>query len=227
MDEKFKFMIGKEIDLLENYPKTKRNPLERAKEKTDSDREIARRFGKDFFDGERKHGYGGFNYNPKYWEPVIPTFKKYWNLKQGATLLDVGCGKGFMLYDLKKLIPGIQVKGIDISEYAIQNSKEEIKNDLSVADAKNLPFEDNSFDIVISINTIHNLEIDDCAKALMEIERVSKKFSYITVDAFRNEKEKELMYAWNLTAKTIMSVDDWKKFFIKNQYSGDFYLFIT
>jgi len=226
MDETFKHIMGKEIDLLRNYPKTKRDPLQRALDKTDKDRDIARNFGKEFFDGDRKHGYGGFSYNPKFWQPVIPTFKDYWNLTPDSSVLDVGCGKGFMLYDLKLAIPGIKIKGIDISEYAIKNSIEEIKNDLMVANASELPFEDNSFDVVISINTIHNLDIEKCGKALREIERVSKKNSFITVDAYRNKEEKKLMYAWNLTAKTIMSVEDWTNFFNKNGYNGDYFWFI-
>jgi ubiquinone/menaquinone biosynthesis C-methylase UbiE len=131
-----------------------------------------------------------------------------------------------MLYDLKKNIPGIKVNGIDISEYAIENSLKEIKEDLIVGNATNLPYEDNSFDVVISINTVHNLDIENCAKALKEIQRVSKKHSFITVDAYRNDKEKESMYAWNLTAKTIMSVEGWVNFFDKNDYKGDYFWFI-
>lgn len=218
--------MGKEIDLLINYPKSKRNPLKRLQKKSPYDQKVARKFGKEFFDGERKYGYGGYRYNPKFWKPVIPTFKNFWNIKENNSILDVGCGKGFMLYDFRNIIPEINVRGIDISEYAIENSLPEIKDCLSVANAKNLPFENNSFDYVISINTIHNLEIDDCAKALKEISRVSRVGSFITVDAYRNEEEKELMYAWNLTAKTIMSVNDWKNFFKKNGYTGDYYWFI-
>ena len=183
-------------------------------------------FGKEFFDGDRNYGYGGFSYNPKFWQPVIPTFKNYWNLDSSSSVLDVGCAKGFMLYDLKKNIPGIKVNGIDISEYAIKNSLKEIKEDLIVGNATNLPYEDNSFDVVISINTVHNLDIENCAKALKEIQRVSKKHSFITVDAYRNDKEKESMYAWNLTAKTIMSVEEWVNFFDKNDYKGDYFWFI-
>ena len=226
MDETSKYIMGKEIDLLINYPKTKRDPLKRAQEKTEHDREIARKFEKDFFDGDRKNGYGGFSYNSKFWQPVIPTFRNYWNLDSSSSVLDVGCAKGFMLYDLKKNIPGIKVNGIDISEYAIENSLKEIKEDLIVGNATNLPYEDNSFDVVISINTVHNLDIENCAKALKEIQRVSKKYSFITVDAYRNDKEKELMYAWNLTAKTIMSVEGWLNFFDKNDYKGDYFWFI-
>jgi len=215
-----------EIDLLKNYPKATRDLTKRLENKTEKDINIARKFGKDFFDGDRRHGYGGFNYNPRFWEPVIPTFKNHWSLNEKSSLLDVGCGKGFMLYDLKRLIPGMKLKGVDISEYAIENGKDKIKKDLLVANVTDLPFEDNSFDVVVSINTVHNLELDECGKALREISRVSKKYSFITVDAYTNEKEKELMYGWNLTAKTIMSIDDWKIFFKKNDYTGDYYWFM-
>ena len=218
--------MGKEIDLLINYPRTKRNVEERGKEKTEEDRTIARRFDKDFFDGDRKNGYGGFSYNPRFWQPVIPTFKDYWNLTESSSVLDVGCAKGFMLHDFKQIIPGITVKGLDISAYAIENSMDDIKNDVIVGDAKNLPYNNNSFDVVISINTVHNLEVDECAVALQEIERVSKGNSYITVDAYRSAEEKKRMYDWNLTAKTIMSVDDWVSFFKKIGYTGDYYWFI-
>ena len=226
MDETFKNIMGIEIDLLKNYPKIKRDPLKRALEKTEEDREIARKFGREFFDGERKHGYGGFSYNPRFWQPVIQTFKEYWNLNSDSSFLDIGCGKGFMLYDLKLSIPGIKIKGVDISEYAIKNSMEEVKKDLLIANANELPFPDNSFDVVVSINTIHNLDLENCGKALREIQRVSKKNSFITVDAYRNDEEEKLMYAWNLTAKTIMSVDDWITFFDKNDYKGDYFWFI-
>jgi|TARA_B110000259_G_scaffold186993_1_gene239754 2-polyprenyl-3-methyl-5-hydroxy-6-metoxy-1,4-benzoquinol methylase len=220
------FFLGNEINLLKNYPAVKRDTNIRADHKTKYDHEIARRFGKDFFDGDRKHGYGGFKYNPKFWEPVIPTLVDYWNLDNNCSLLDVGCAKGFMLHDLKNAIPKIKISGIDISEYAIENAKKEIKQYLKVGDAKELPYEDNSFDIVIAINTIHNLNKEDCAKALKEISRVAKKNSFITVDAFRNEEEKKRMFEWNLTAKTILSVSEWKKFFKENNYTGDFYWFI-
>jgi SAM-dependent methyltransferase len=218
--------MGQEIDLLINYPKAKRNVEERGATKSEADRALARKFDKDFFDGDRKNGYGGFNYMPKFWQPVIPTFQEYWNLNSKSSLLDVGCAKGFMLFDMSLLIPKIKLAGVDISEYAIQNAIKEIKPFVSVANAVNLPFDDNSFDVVISINTVHNLELDECAKALQEIERVSKGNSYITVDAYRNEEEKKRMFDWNLTAKTIMSVDEWKIFFNEIGYTGDYYWFI-
>jgi len=218
--------MGIEIDLLVNYPKTKRNLTERAASKTEEDRAIARQFGRDFFDGDRRHGYGGFSYNPRFWQPVIPTFAQHFGIDNSSSILDVGCGKGFMLFDMLQLIPGVKVAGVDISAYAVENALEEVGNHIQVADARELPFEDKSFDYVISINTIHNLERSDLIIALKEIERVAKKGSFITVDAFRTEEERFAMEAWNLTAKTILSVDDWKALFSEAGYTGDYYWFI-
>lgn len=218
--------MGKEIDLMVNYPQTKRDITERGNTKTDEDRRIAREFGKEFFDGSRDQGYGGFNYNARFWEPVIPTFQKHWELTAGSSVLDAGCAKGFMIYDLQRLIPGLKVAGIDVSEYAIENAKEEVKEFCQVASVADLPFDDNSFDVTISVTTVHNLEGDDLVKALQEIERVSRKGSFITVDAYRDDAEKERMNAWNLTAKTVLHVDEWKQLFDDVGYTGDYYWFM-
>lgn len=218
--------MGQEIDLLINYPKTKRNVEERGSGKSEEDRLIARKFGKEFFDGDRRYGYGGFNYFPRFWQPVIPILQQHFNLSGDSEVLDVGCAKGFMLHDLAELIPGITVKGIDVSEYAIENAIEDMRSNVQVGDARKLPFPDDSFDVVISINTLHNLDREDCGQALREIERVSKGKAYITVDAYHNDEEIERMMAWNLTAKTIMHVDEWKGFFNEVGYTGDYYWFI-
>lgn len=218
--------MGREVNLMINYPRSKRNVEERGATKTEEDRNLARQFGKEFFDGDRKNGYGGFNYHPRFWQPVVPTFKKFYGLTNQHAVLDIGCAKGFMLYDFINIIPGIKVRGIDISEYAIQNAIEPVKEFVQVGDARKLDFPDKSFDLVISITTLHNFEEEECAIALQEIERVSKGHSFITVDAYRNEKEKALMHAWNLTAKTIMHVDEWKSFFKKVGYTGDYHWFM-
>jgi SAM-dependent methyltransferase len=218
--------MGKEINLMENYPQSKRDVSGRAISKTKEDRRLARKFGKEFFDGSRDHGYGGFSYHSRFWEPVIPTFKKHWNLTSESSVLDIGCAKGFMLYDFQRIIPGINVSGVDISDYAIENAKEEVKDNCKVASAIDLPFEDNSFDVSISITTMHNLEGDDLIKALKEIERVSSVGSFITVDAYRDDKQKERMFAWNLTAKTVLHVDEWKELFKDVGYTGDYHWFM-
>jgi ubiquinone/menaquinone biosynthesis C-methylase UbiE len=218
--------MGIEIDLLADYPKSKRDISNRGAEKTEADRAIARQFGKEFFDGDRRHGYGGFSYNPRFWQPVIPSFIRHFNLTEESSILDVGCAKGFMLYDFKLMIPGIRIKGIDISSYGIEHGITEIREHLQVANAVKLPFPDKSFEVVISVNTVHNLEIEECALALQEIERVAQGKSFITVDAYRNDDERDRMFAWNLTAKTIMSTTEWIHFFQKVGYTGDYYWFM-
>jgi ubiquinone/menaquinone biosynthesis C-methylase UbiE len=218
--------LGQEIDLMKNYPRTKRDIKQRGAEKTSADRALARKFEKDFFDGDRRNGYGGFSYNSRFWQPVVPDFQKQYNLTKDSKILDVGCAKGFMIHDFSEMIPGIEVQGIDISKYAIENCMPSIKDFVQVADARELPFDDNSFDLVISVTTVHNFDRKGCIKALQEIDRVSKKNAFITVDAYRNDLEKDAMHAWNLTAKTILHVDEWTHLFKDAGYSSDYYWFM-
>ena len=215
-----------EIDLLKNYPKSKRNLDKRLSEKSPEIVKIAREFSKEFFDGDRKFGYGGLTYNPKYWANVVKDFVEYYKIKPDAKILDVGCAKGYMVYDFKRQYPGLEMHGVDISEYAIKNCHPEVKDNLQVGKAESLKFEDNYFDLVISINTVHNLELENCVASIKEISRVSKGNSFITVDAYNSDEEKERMFKWNLTAKTIMSTNDWKDTFKRIGYNGNFYWFI-
>jgi ubiquinone/menaquinone biosynthesis C-methylase UbiE len=218
--------MGREIDLLEKYPKSKRDLSARLETKSEASRKLAREFGKDYFDGDRNHGYGGFTYQARFWEPVIPDIINTYKLSNKSRVLDIGCAKGFFLHDLLNALPGVDVKGIDISKYAISNAMESVKDKVEVGDARELQLEDNSFDFVMSINTIHNLDRADCAIALQEIERVCRGNSFITVDAYRNDEEKKRMEVWNLTALTMMSVKEWKNFFQEVGYTGDYYWFI-
>ena len=218
--------MGFEIDLLQNYPRPKRDVEGRGAQKSDEDRAIARRFDREFFDGDRKHGYGGFHYHPRFWEPVVPDFVRHYQLTSKSSVLDVGCAKGFMLYDFTRLVPGISVTGVDISKYAIENSMPEIRENLKVADARELPFANKSFDLVISITTIHNLNRENCIQSLKEIQRVSRGKSFVTVDAYHNDEEKQRMFAWNLTAQTVLHVDEWRELFLEAGYTGDYYWFI-
>lgn len=216
-----------EINLMDLYPRSKRPIEERGELITEEHRRIARQFGKEFFDGDRLYGYGGYSYHPRFWKATVKRFRDYYQLAEDPSVLDVGCGKGFMLHDFKELMPKLTVAGIDISEYAIEHAIETVKPFLRVGNAKELPYEDNSFDLVISITTIHNLPLEECKQALREIQRVSRKHAFITVDAWRTEEERKRMMKWNLTALTYMHVDDWKKLFAEVGYTGDYYWFIA
>ena len=216
-----------EINLLDLYPRSKRPIDERGKLIIEEHRKVARQFGEEFFDGDRLYGYGGHYYHPRFWSDTVKRFREYYKLNDDASVLDLGCAKGFMLHDFKELMPDLTIAGIDISEYAIENAIETVKPFLRVGNAKTLPYEDNSFDLVISINTIHNLPLGECKQALREIQRVSRQHSFITMDAWRTEKEHEQMKKWNLTALTYMHADDWKKMFKEVGYTGDYYWFIA
>ena len=215
-----------EINFLDTQPKTVRDYDKRAQEKTPDVIRIAKQFGKEFFDGDRKYGYGGYKYDGR-WKSVVKRMKDYYNLPENAYILDIGCGKGFMLHDFKELMPDCRIAGIDISPYAIENSMLSVKPFLKVASAEKLPYPDKSFDLVVSINTIHNLPLEYLKDALREIMRVCRGYSYITVDAWRNGQERENLFKWVLTAETMMHVDDWKKLFAEVGYTGDYWWFIA
>lgn len=215
-----------ELNLLEKYPTSKRNLDERQDRVDDSVREVSRRYGKDYFDGDRIFGYGGYNYHPRFWTDTVRHIAQHYGLSQDARILDVGCAKGFMLYDFKLLMPDATIGGIDISQYAYDNAMESVKPFLRVGDAKSLPYDDDSFDLVLGLSTIHNLPLDECKEALREIQRVSAKNAFVTVDAWRTDAERERLERWVVTARTYMHVDDWVSLFAETGYTGDYYWFI-
>lgn len=216
-----------EINLMDRYPRSKRLVDDRSSTITEADRRIARQYGREYFDGDRRHGYGGYRYHPRFWQDTVRRIRDYYHLADNASVLDVGCAKGFTLHDFKELMPNLTVAGIDISKYAIENAIETVKPFLRVGNAKELPYPDKSFDLVLSLSTIHNLPLEECKQALREIQRVSRRHAFITVDAWRDEEERKRMQAWILTAYTYMHVDDWKKLFEEVGYRGDYYWFFV
>lgn len=182
---------------------------------------IAKQYGSDFFDGDRKYGYGGYRYDGR-WRKVAEEMAEFYGLKSGQRVLDVGCGKAYLLYELTQVVSGLEVVGLDISEYAIANAKEEIKPYLIQGIAQNLPFEDNSFDLIISINTLHNLKVFDLKKAIQDIERISRKNSYIVVESYRNDVEEVNMLYWQLTCASYYAVEEWEWLYQEWGYTGDY-----
>lgn len=183
--------------------------------------ELSKQWGYDYWDGDRRICYGGYRYMEGRWEKVARAMVEQYQLKPGDKVLDVGCGKGFLLYDFTKVVPGLELHGLDVSDYAIQNAKDEIKPSLRVGHAKELPYPDHYFDLVISINTLHNLYNYELQKALSEIERVGKKNKYICVESYRNEAEKVNLLYWQVTCETFCTPQEWEWWFQLTGYSGD------
>ena len=213
--------MNKEVNLLARYPKAKRNVKARLDNKEEN-RRIALRFGKEYFDGTREQGYGGYRYDGR-WLPIAEDIVRHFGLSAGDRVLDVGCGKGFLVKDLMKVCPGLEAFGIDISEYAVMNCEPEVVGRLQVGDAMHLPFPDNSFEAVISINTIHNLERAGCIHALREMQRLAPGKGYVQVDAYRNPEERQIFEDWMLTAKTYGMPADWRDILHEASYTGDYF----
>jgi len=183
--------------------------------------ELAKQWGFDYWDGDRRINYGGYKYIPGRWAPVAKLLAEHYELRPGNKVLDIGCGKGFLLYELSLLVPGLDLYGLDISRYAIENGHEHIKNNLRSGTAEDLPFDDCSIDLIISINTLHNLKCFQLDKALKEIVRVSLKNSYLCVESYRNEVEKANLLYWQVTCESFFDPQEWDWWFEKTGFSGD------
>lgn len=216
-----------EINLMDRYPKSSRPIEARGRDLTEEHRAAARRFGKSYFDGDRLTGYGGYHYHPRFWTETVWRFRDHYGLAPDARILDVGCAKGFMMRDFKALMPDADVRGIDVSQYAIDNADEIARPFIQRASAEVLPFPDRSFDLVIAINSIHNLPSDACLRSLQEIQRVSRGNAFLTVDAWRNDAERDALMKWNLTGFTFFHVDRWKEIFREVGYTGDYWWFLA
>lgn len=215
-----------EIDLMARYPKSSRAELLSVREEvSEEDRCLAQKFGREYFDGPRRLGLGGYYYNQKFFKPVVEHMVEYYQLTPTSSVLDVGCAKGFMLHDFREALPGIRVAGIDISEYCIENAMESVAPFVQKASCDALPYPDKSFDLVIAIATIHNLDVDGVKRSLSEIMRVSRGNAFIKVNGYRTDAEKEALHRWNLVAKTILHVDEWRDIFHEVGYTGDYFWF--
>ena len=211
-----------ELNLLAKLPKGKRNVAARQHAKTDEHIRISREYGEMYFDGPREYGYGGYRYDGR-WVPVAEDMIAHFGLRPGDRVLDVGAGKGFLVKDFMKAMPGLEAFGIDISKYALMHAEPEVIGRLHLGNALELPFPDNSFKAVISLNTIHNLDRDGCIQALREIERVSGGHAFVQVDSYRTPEQKAVFEDWVLTAKFHDYPDGWIKLFKEAGYTGDHY----
>jgi len=184
--------------------------------------ELAKKFDFDYWDGDRRICYGGYRYMEGRWEKVARAMIEHYDLPPKPKILDIGCGKAFLLYDFLKVIPDAEIYGIDISPYAIANSKKEIQDRLRVGSSTDLPWPDDYFDLVISITTLHNLHTYDLEPSLREMERVGKENKYLCVESYRNEQEKANLLYWQVTCEAFNTPKEWEWWFEKTGYSGDY-----
>lgn len=207
-----------EIDLLRALPKGKRNVQARGTAKTPEHVRISREYGQVYFDGPREYGYGGYRYDGR-WQPVAKDIVAHFGLKPGDRVLDVGCAKGFLVKDLLAL--GIDAFGIDISKYALMHCEPEVVGRLHLGSAEMLPFPDESFAAVFSINTIHNLPRDNCLQAIRELQRLAPGKGFIQVDSYRTSEQREIFESWVLTAMHHDYPSGWLELFSEAGYTGD------
>jgi len=182
---------------------------------------LAKKWGYDYWDGDRGVCYGGYKYIEGRWSSAAKAIIEHYKLKAGSRVLDIGCGKGFQLYELQKACPGLEIYGIDISEYAIKNAKPEIANKLVIGNATKLDWEDGYFDLAYSLTTLHNLHNFELAKALTEIERIARN-KYICVESYRNEEEKANLLYWQVTCEMFCTPEEWQWWFDYSKYTGDY-----
>lgn len=183
--------------------------------------ELAKKFDFDYWDGDRRVCYGGYRYIPGRWEVVARSMLDYYQLPSNPKILDIGCGKGYLLYDFLKVCPDADIYGIDSSKYALSNSKPEISDRLFYGSASNLPWPDNYFDLVISINTLHCLHAQELDSALREMERVGKTYKYLCVESWRNQTEKANLLYWQVTCEAFHNPESWNWLFERTGYTGD------
>ena len=215
----------REVNLLESYPRTKR-PIAQREAAVPEQRNVACRFGREYFDGERTQGYGGYRYDGR-WVSIARRMRDFYGLKAGDRVLDIGCAKGFLLHDFLQVVPDVRVIGLDVSRYAVDQGMDDVRRFLVQGTADALPFPDRSFDLVVSINTIHNLDRERCTAAVREMERVSRRAKYVQVDSWLDETQRQNFERWVLTALTYFEPEGWRRLFADAGYTGDYYWTLT
>jgi ubiquinone/menaquinone biosynthesis C-methylase UbiE len=204
------------------YPHSKTPRILKKNSRTIKQKVIAWDLSREYYDGDRENGYGGFRYDGR-WAEVIPNIVREYGISERSTVLDVGCKKGFFLHDLKKVFPSGRFKGVENHFYPIENAMESIKEDIVLSPYEKLPFKDNEFDFVFAFASIYMLNLGGVINSLREIQRVGKGKSYVTLGAYNTPEEKELFQQWTLLGTTVLHVDEWLMVFEEIGYTGDYY----
>tara|TARA_B110000008_G_scaffold119766_1_gene122448 strand:+ start:2907 stop:3572 length:666 start_codon:yes stop_codon:yes gene_type:complete len=215
--------MGKLLNIVTSlHESTKRDYVERMLDDKINCMEIAKQYAKEYWDGDRRYGYGGYIYIPGRWKPIAKELIRFYNLNSESKVLDIGCGKGYLLYEMKLLIPDLDIVGIDSSVYGLQNAKDEIKPFIYNHKAQEkLPYKDEEFDLVISLGTLHNLRIHELKIALSEMDRVGKK-GYLMLESYRDARELFNLQCWALTAESFFDEEEWVWLYKHFGYRGDY-----
>ena len=212
--------MGESYDI--GYPHSNAKRIIKEGSRTVINRINAWSLGKEYYDGERENGYGGFYYDGR-WAQIIPSIIKRYGLSGKSSVLDVGCKKGFFMNDLKQAFPEMKVRGIENSQYPIDNAMEAVKNDIVLGQYDNLPYEDNEFDFVMAFASVYMLNLKGVMDSLREIQRVGKGKSYITLGAYETKEERDMFLDWTLIGTTVLHVDEWMEVFKATGYTGDYF----
>ena len=199
----------------------KKNKVNRVVTRKLKNKLIAWELDKEYYDGDRNNGYGGFSYDGR-WLKLLPAFIKKYKLNNNSKILDLGCKKGFIMKDLKILLPGAKIYGIEDHKYPIRNAEKEIKKNIIYTNYYNIPFKNDYFDLVIGFSSIYKYNFQDVVKTIREINRVSRK-SFFTIASYSNKKEREIFEKWTLLGTTILSKKEWIELFKFLKYRGDYY----
>tara|TARA_B100000745_G_scaffold263608_1_gene188071 strand:+ start:96 stop:776 length:681 start_codon:yes stop_codon:yes gene_type:complete len=211
----------REFDALSNYPEPAQPRVVHPKIRTIHNRIVASYRGEAFYDGDRNNGYGGFNYDGR-WAPIAKNMIETYSLDGQSKILQVGSDKGFLLHEFLQISPTTDVRGTEVSDYAINCTMTSVKPFVKKAPFTVLPFADNEFDFIIAIGAVYSLNLPDAIKCLKEIQRVGKGKSFITLGAYESEDDLRLFRYWTLLGSTILSKEDWVEVLDHAGYTGDY-----
>ena len=215
--------MGKLVDYVTQlHQSTSRNYIDRMMDDKVHCMKKAKEYEADYWDGDRRFGYGGYKYLAGRWKPVAQALIKNYNLSNESSVLDIGCGKGFLLYEMKLLLPNLRISGFDISNHGIATAKQEVKEQLFIHHAQDpFPFQENEFDLAISLGCLHNLRIFELEMALKEMERVASN-GYLMLESYRNEQEQFNLQCWALTCESFFDTKEWVWLYENFGYKGDY-----
>ena len=202
--------MGKLVDYVTQlHQSTSRNYIDRMMDDKVHCMKKAKEYEADYWDGDRRFGYGGYKYLAGRWKPVAQALIENYNLSNESRVLDIGCGKGYLLYEMKLLLPNLRISGFDISNHGIATAKQEVKEQLFIHRAQDpFPFQKNEFDLAISLGCLHNLRIFELEIALKELERVASN-GYLMLESYRNAQELFNLLCWALTCESFFDQEEW------------------